>query len=196
MGLIELLARLLFGEGRNLIRETAEVFRENSEAAGARDHELAKAALSQFGTEFAVPQRGWFDRLMDGLNRLPRPFLALGTLGLFISAMVDPVWFASRMQGIALVPDPLWWLLGAIVSFYFGARHQAKGQEFQRDMTRTLGHVPQVLGNLNTLRALERGAGSPGIGSTGADAAATLDATAPDPNPALGEWRRSADQFR
>ena len=24
--------------------------------------------------------------------------------------------------GLALVPEPLWWLLGAIVSFYFGAR--------------------------------------------------------------------------
>jgi hypothetical protein len=36
------------------------------------------------------------------------------------------------MVGLALVPEPLWWLLGAIVSFYFGARHQAKGQEFQR----------------------------------------------------------------
>ena len=26
------------------------------------------------------------------------------------------------MQGLALVPEPLWWLMGAIVSFYFGAR--------------------------------------------------------------------------
>lgn len=63
---------------------------------------------------------------MDGLNRLPRPALALGTLGLFVSAMVAPLWFAERMQGIALVPEPLWWLLGVIVSFYFGARHQVK----------------------------------------------------------------------
>ena len=29
------------------------------------------------------------------------------------------------------MPEPLWWLLGAIVGFYFGARHQAKGQEWQ-----------------------------------------------------------------
>jgi hypothetical protein len=26
------------------------------------------------------------------------------------------------MQGLGFVPEPLWWLLGAIVSFYFGAR--------------------------------------------------------------------------
>ena len=196
MGLIEQVLRLVFGTGGHGLKDTVEIFRENAEAAAIRSADMQGKALGQFAGEFAVPERGWFDRLMDAINRLPRPALALGTLGMFVAAMVDPVWFAARMQGIALVPEPLWWLLGAIVSFYFGARHQAKGQEFQRDMTRTLGHVPQVLGNLNTLRALERGAGSPGIGSTRADAAATLDATAPDPNPALGEWRRGADQFR
>ena len=26
------------------------------------------------------------------------------------------------MQNLNLVPEPLWWLLGAIISFYFGAR--------------------------------------------------------------------------
>ncbi len=48
--------------------------------------------------------------------------------------MIDPVWFAARMSGLAQVPEPLWWLMGAIVSFYFGARHQVKGQEFQRSI--------------------------------------------------------------
>jgi hypothetical protein len=59
---------------------------------------------------------------MNGLNRLPRPMLALGTLGLFVYAMMDPAGFAPRMVGLGAVPEPLWWLLGAIVSFYFGAR--------------------------------------------------------------------------
>lgn len=31
--------------------------------------------------------------------------MALGVLFLIDSAMVDPVWFASRMQGLALVGD-------------------------------------------------------------------------------------------
>ncbi len=134
---------LLFGSG-NVIKETAEVFRENAEAAGVRDGRLSEAALAQFAAEFAVPRSGWFDRVMDGVNRLPRPALAMGTLALFVAAMVDPVWFASRMEGIALVPEPLWWLLGAIVSFYFGARHQAKGQDFQRSIAETLALAPAV----------------------------------------------------
>ena len=45
--------------------------------------------------------------------------------------MIDPISFAARMEGLAYVPDPLWWLLGAIVSFYFGARelHYRRGDK-------------------------------------------------------------------
>ena len=138
MGLIEQVFSLVFGSGRNVLRDTAEVFRPNAEAQAQRDFTARGAALDQFGREFYAPHRGWFDRFMDALNRVPRPAMALGTLGLFVSAMVDPVWFGARMTGLALVPEPLWWLLGAIVSFYFGARHQAKGQEFQRDIAERL----------------------------------------------------------
>ena len=40
----------------------------------------------------------------------------------FVYAMVEPLGFGLRMEGLQHVPEPLWWLLGAIVSFYFGAR--------------------------------------------------------------------------
>jgi hypothetical protein len=179
MGLIHGLFELLFGGGRNLLRETVEVFSENAEGAGAREAALRRATLGQFAAEFAVPRRGVFDRLMDALNRVPRPALALGTLGLFVAAMVDPIWFASRMQGIALVPEPLWWLLGAIVSFYFGARHQAKAQDYHRAIAETLSRAPQVKDGLAALMALEAGAARP--------------AEAAGPNPALEDWRRGDD---
>ena len=80
------------------------------------------AALEQFGDEFANASTSGFDRLVNGLNRLPRPLLAFGTIGLFVYAMVDPPDFALRMVGLNAVPEPLWWLLGAVVAFYFGAR--------------------------------------------------------------------------
>ena len=57
---------------------------------------------------------------------------------MFVTAMTSPDAFVAGMEGIALVPEPLWWLMGAIVSFYFGARHQAKGQEFQRSVALSL----------------------------------------------------------
>lgn len=138
MGLIGGLMSFLFGDGRNVVARTAEVFRENSEKGAIRAADAKSESLQQFAAEFAYPKRGVFDRLVDGLNRLPRPMLALGTIWLFVTAMHSPDTFIAGMEGIALVPEPLWWLMGAIVSFYFGARHQAKGLEFQRSVATSL----------------------------------------------------------
>jgi len=171
-GLIGQVFATLFGGGRNVLKETAEVFVENAEAGAVRDASLQAATLHQFAAEFAQPRRGLFDRFIDGLNRLPRPALALGTIGLFVSAMVEPLWFAERMQGIALVPEPLWWLMGAVVSFYFGARHQAKSQDFQRSIAASLARTPAVAANIAALRGLEAGAAALG---EGAEANAALD---------------------
>ncbi len=189
MGLIERILGVVFGGGRNVVAETAEVFRENAESGAARTADIRQQAMVQYGAEFAPRARGWFDRFMDGLNRLPRPAMALGTLGLFVAAMADPIWFAERMQGIALVPEPLWWLLGAIVSFYFGARHQLKGQEFQHSIAATMARAPAVVENIAALRQLR--ADSPGVADTGPDAALTLASVTPGDNAALEDWKRS-----
>jgi hypothetical protein len=100
----------------------AEVFVPSATKKMELSAEAQMAALQQLGEEYQNPSLGWFDRLVNGLNRLPRPMLAFGTLGLFTYAMVDPAAFAYRMVGLNAVPEPLWWLLGAIVAFYFGAR--------------------------------------------------------------------------
>jgi hypothetical protein len=176
MGIIEMLFGTLFGSGRNVVKETAEVFRVNAEADAARSAAYNHAALSQFAAEFQHARRSPFDRFIDAVNRIPRPAMALGVLGLMVAAMTDPIWFASRMQGIALVPEPLWWLLGAIVSFYFGARHQAKGQDFQRSIAATMAAAPEVTRNISSLEALQAGstASKPETGA----------------NPALRDWRQ------
>lgn len=100
----------------------AEIFTPNSTRRMELDEDAYARAIAQHQAEFAPAPRGWFDAAMNGMNRLPRPLLTLGTIGLFIYAMVEPVGFSARMEGLALVPEPLWWLMGAIVSFYFGAR--------------------------------------------------------------------------
>ncbi|MGJ8545177.1 MAG: holin family protein [Sulfitobacter sp.] len=187
MGLIEKAADLIFGGNRNVVRDTIEVFRENTEAGAARGAQVQAQAMTQYGKEFAAPQMGRFDRIMDGVNRLPRPLMALGTLGMFVSAMVAPLWFAERMQGIALVPEPMWWLLGVIVSFYFGARHQVKSQEFQNSIVRSIALVPEVTQNIALLRSLR--ADSPSAAQTGGDAGLTRSAVMADQNPALEAWK-------
>ncbi|KIN64763.1 putative carboxylesterase [Sulfitobacter noctilucicola] len=189
MGLMERVLTMVFGGQSNVVRDTVEVFRENAEAGAVRNAHVQGQAMTQFGTEFMVERRGGFDRFMDGLNRLPRPALALGTLGLFVSAMVAPLWFSERMQGIALVPEPLWWLLGVIVSFYFGARHQVKAQEFQREITDTIIRVPQVLNNIQEIRKMA--ADSVAAADTGPDATLAATAVKSEGNAALEAWQRS-----
>ncbi len=138
MGLISGIMTFLFGDGRNVVAETAEVFRENAEKGAVRAASARSDSLAQFAAEFVHPRRGVFDRIVDGLNRLPRPALALGTIWLFVMAMQRPEQFRDGMEGLAMVPEPLWWLMGAIVSFYFGARHQVKAHEFQRSVAMSL----------------------------------------------------------
>lgn len=103
-------------------RDVAEVFTPSATRRMELSAEAQMAALHQLGEEYQLPALGWFDRFVNGLNRLPRPALAFGTIGLFVYAMQDPEGFAARMVGLNAVPEPLWWLLGAVVAFYFGAR--------------------------------------------------------------------------
>ena len=68
------------------------------------------------------PLSARYDQLIDAMNRLPRPALMILTVALFAYAALDPAGFAARMRALAAVPEPLWWMQGAVVTFYFGAR--------------------------------------------------------------------------
>lgn len=175
MGMIGNLFAMLFGSGRNVLKETAEVFRPNAENEAQRGHSANAAVQAQFAAEFG--HKGWFNQLVDALNRLPRPLMAFGVIGLFVSAMFDPIWFAARMQGLVLVPDALWGLLAIIVTFYFGARYQAKALDFQKDAARLLSQAPQVAENIRKLRT----SATPDI--------ANHEVVEVDDNPAVEEWK-------
>ncbi len=127
MGVIMGLIRALFlrGGAEELGRvgvEVVDAIRPNATRQMQLGHDAYSAAQAGYAAEFTSRGGGWFDTLVNGLNRLPRPVLALATPGLFGYAMVDPAGFSVRMRGLAEVPEPLWWLLGAVVAFYFGAR--------------------------------------------------------------------------
>lgn len=182
MGLIGGVLTKLFGARRNVVVETVEAFRENAEAGAGRASDHRAAVLAQFAAEMAREGRGGWDRFIDGLNRLPRPAMAFGTLGLIGAAMADPVWFMARMEGLALVPEPLWWLMGAIVSFYFGARMQAHGQGFERE----------VLAALARMRARMPEAAPDATPDAAPEAAPVPSGEGPIwPNAALDDWRRA-----
>jgi hypothetical protein len=67
----------------------AEAVIGNRAARELSDHAALSSALDQYSSEFRGRGHGWFHGLVDGLNRLPRPTMVLGTLGLFVYA-IDP----------------------------------------------------------------------------------------------------------
>ena len=182
MGLIRTGLAALFGRGGagvaalgQSVTGVAEVFRPNATRALELGHDAYLAAHASHGAEFAHARTGRFDAFVNGLNRLPRPLLALGTLGLFVYAMADPAGFSLRMRGLAEVPEPLWWLLGAVVAFYFGAR-EAHPLRIQRPPGASAWSGQGATPSAAPQSAAPRGAEQ------------VTDASA---NPALAAWRRS-----
>lgn len=136
----------------NAAANVTEIFRENATRRMELDEEAYRHAITQLSAEFGGTRRGWFDDAVNGLNRLPRPFLTLGTLGLFVYAMIEPVGFSQRMVGLQTIPEPLWWLLGAIVSFYFGAReaHYFRSRSFPQRIEKSVLTAPNAQGHGST----------------------------------------------
>lgn len=142
---------------------------QDQQVAGFRTQVAAN-----YVAEFAPrSNRTWWDSLWDGLNRAPRPVLVGLVIAYFVTSWTAPAQFARINAGLATVPEPMWWTLGAIVTFYFAARelsYKRNAKAFEQS-----AHAAQVLaGPTAPPRALP----------------------APDTvNPSIIEWRsQQADQ--
>jgi hypothetical protein len=132
MGWLSMIAGL-FGPAKELV----EVFKPNAEHEAERGHaeRLALstqdlASLQQFAAEFQPRAKStWWDSLIDGLNRLPRPLITLSVGAFFVLAPLDPLRFAQVARAYELMPDGFWALLSIIVAFYFGGRMRLKRQD-------------------------------------------------------------------
>lgn len=80
--------------------------------------------LKTYAAEYMADRqnRTWWDSFTDGLNRLPRPGLALSVMALMAWPVFDPIAFAAAMTAYALVPEWLAWTVLSIIGFYFTAR--------------------------------------------------------------------------
>ncbi len=174
-------------------KELIEVFKPNAEQAAERDHvesmalnQQDLASLQQFTAEFHDRAgRTWWDSVIDGLNRLPRPLITLGILALFVLAPVAPVRFLEIAQAYQMMPDGFWALLSVIIAFYFGGRMQLKGQDMA-----VKGGALQVARQILAIRRAEQQLDQP------APSPAAVPETVPaetDPgrgNRVVEEWRR------
>lgn len=144
-------------------------------AEALRNEALAQGQPPAIQTLPARP-RAAYDRLVDAVNRLPRPLTVLGSLALLGSALVAPDWFQARMDALSQMPEALWWIVGGVLSLHFGARFQDRSLDLRREEAQ-LARAPAALPEATA--------------SPGSDAALVMDTLAPGPNPALADWHAS-----
>jgi len=134
------------------IKSVAEVFVPNATQRMSKNHDSYIASTQQFGAELATPKTSWFGRMIDGLNRLPRPMIAFGVIGLFVFAGISPVEFAVFMNGIALIPEMLWLLIMAVVTYYFAAREL----QYKRDAKTSVRpeQIEEFVQNVTRIRSI------------------------------------------
>lgn len=151
----------------------------------ASAHDEQMAVMGQMGDEFQYRgDRNWFDSLIDGINRLPRPAMVFGSLGLIAWCIVDPVEFSIAMQALALVPDWLSMFIIGIGGAYFGGRMIS--QDMKMGKSATADQVRSVLALQNEVRGLQVKAPIP----DGQFTAAMANTATPMSNAAIDEWNR------
>ena len=96
------------------------------------------AIHAQYAAEFRA-NRNWFDSLVDGINRLPRPTIVFGIIYLFVLCWNEPEKFAEGAANLDLIPPEMWAILSVVVVFYFGDRtlkHLGKRKHHREAMAR------------------------------------------------------------
>lgn len=129
----------------------AEVFVANKTKRDQIEGDAFQSVVNSHSSEFYLPVSNWFDSLINGINRLPRPTMALGTIGLFVYAIAQPEAFSQRMIGITVIPEPMWWLIGVIVAFYFGAR-----ESHHLRMNQAVKSVTQAKDSFNQMKEAQK----------------------------------------
>ena len=164
--MLKMLAGKLLGGGLSTVADSAVkvagIFGKNKEAQAVRDaaalarsDDIVTSAQMQFAQEFHTPTN-WFDSLINGLNRLPRPVIALSVIGLLYYACIDPIGFAAAMKALELVPPNLWWIVSGVILFYFGARTIEKRSRDKVQLAVTEAKTKSVLEGIRSLKELKR----------------------------------------
>ena len=109
----------------NPVTQVAGAFIPNAENQAMRSHDEMESARRQFAREFGH-DRTWWDSLINGLNRLPRPIIVGGIIYYFYLAFAVPGAFQAINAGLASIPEAMWWVIGAVIGFYFPLRSAEK----------------------------------------------------------------------
>lgn len=115
--MIEIIKILLSG----IVKRIPNIFGDRSNRERYQ-HESLAAAMEQFAAEFLVPRQTWYGRLIDALNRLPRPIIVAHVIASFWYLILWPEDFGLLMAKLALAPEWYAYLVLGVLLFWFGGR--------------------------------------------------------------------------
>lgn len=127
--MLDKLTNLLGGGILETVRKGVGMFTGDRAERERGYHDESMASRHQFAAEFQVRNRTWFDSLIDGLNRLPRPVIVTMVIYYFVKAVSDPIEFQAINIGLATIPERMWDIAFAIIAFYFVAREFQKSRD-------------------------------------------------------------------
>ena len=111
-----------------IIGGAIERYQQGKAAKEENRHAQEMGTLNQFAAEFGHG-RTWFDSMIDGINRLPRPTI-VAMVGFYILlSWRDPQQFAVINGGLETIPEAMWYIVGIVISFFFGARELQLGRK-------------------------------------------------------------------
>ena len=126
MAMLKQLGNFLGGGVAKPIRDIAGTFVAPKDTRALNEHEYKLAVLQQFQAYTTSEKGSVFERFVSGLNALPRPILALGSIFLVGYSIYDSERATAAYAALEIIPTELWGMLGIVVSFYMGGRLQIK----------------------------------------------------------------------
>lgn len=108
-------------QGIPLIGQVIKTIWGDQEARDKFQSDHRTSVYQQFAAEFGH-SKTWWDSLIDGFNRLPRPFMTFGTIYIFWICWADPAAFIEGATALQAMPKEGWYILGAVVTFWFAAK--------------------------------------------------------------------------
>lgn len=180
------LFKILGGGVVETVRKGIGMFTGDRAAREAGYHEESMASRAQFAAEFQVKNRTWFDSLIDGFNRLPRPAIVAMVIYYFVMAYKNPTEFQVLNVALDTIPEFMWQIALIVVTFYFVAREVQKSRDKRLALSKA--DFDEAQRRVKELRATQAPMPEEAYAAEMADTSQALS------NPAILEWNRRRQQ--
>lgn len=185
------LVKLLGGNVLGVVDKLVGRFAGDRTAREAGYHDESMESRREFAAEFQVSNRTWFDSLIDGINRLPRPVIVAMVIWYFVLAVRDPVEFQIVNTALDGVPEFMWQIAMLVIGFYFVAREFQKSRDGKLSMSaKDFNEQQRRIAELKAQQPKMDGLSAEALAKAEGQYEAAMGDPKPLPNAAIEEWNR------